>query len=152
MLRIAIFPGSFDPITKGHESIVKRAIPLFDKIIVSVGINSTKSYCFSLEQRLKWLQDIFEEYPTVEVDSYQMLTVEYAKKVGASTILRGLRNTLDFNYEKNISQMNAVLTPEIETVFLITTPELAAINATIVREIYKNGGDIAPFVPEKLQL
>ena len=151
-MRTAIFPGSFDPITKGHESIIKRAIPMFDKIIVAVGVNSTKNYCFSMDQRLKWLQDIFADCPTVAVDTYQTLTVEYAKKVGATTILRGLRNSADFNYERNISQMNAVMNPEIETVFLITNPELAAINATIVREIYKNGGDISPFVPNQLQL
>lgn len=151
-MSIAIFPGSFDPITKGHESIIKRAIPMFEKIIVAVGINSTKNYCFPMEQRLQWLRDIFADCPTVEVDSYQTLTVEYAKQVGANTILRGLRNSADFNYERNIAQMNAVMNPEIETIFLITNPELAAINATIVREIYKNGGDISPFVPNQLQL
>lgn len=152
MERIAVFPGSFDPITKGHESIIKRALPMFDKIIVAQGVNSTKNYLFPLEQRLEWLKTIFKGESKIEVDQYQKLTVEYCKEKGANFILRGLRNSLDFNYEKNIAHMNQAMRNEIETVFLLTTPALAAINASIVREIYKNGGDINPFIPDAIHI
>ena len=151
-LRIAVFPGSFDPITRGHESIVRRALPLFDEIIVAVGVNSTKRYLFSLEQRMEWLRIIFADAPGVRIDHYAMLTVDYCHKVGAGFILRGLRNSVDFNYEKSIAQMNKAMQPGLETVFYLTTPELSAINASIVREIYTNGGDIQPFIPDAISI
>lgn len=150
--KVAVFPGSFDPITKGHESIIKRALPLFDQIIVAIGVNSQKSYLFPLETREQWLKDIFKDEPKVEVVQYQKLTVELCKDYNAQFILRGLRNTLDFNYEKNIAQMNKAMESGIETIFYITDPELSSINATIVREIYKNGGDISKFTPNGIHI
>lgn len=150
--RIAIFPGSFDPITKGHEAIVHRASKLFDKIIVAIGVNSKKKYLFSLEQRKQWLEELFAEYENVEVDHFQMLTVDYCKQVNAQFILRGLRNGTDFDYEKSIGQMNQSMNPNLETVYLMTSPELSAVNSSIIREIYVNGGNIKPFIPEKLNI
>ena len=150
--KVAVFPGSFDPITKGHESIIKRALPLFDQIIVAIGVNSQKSYLFPLETREQWLKDIFKDEPKVKVVQYQKLTVELCKDYNAQFILRGLRNTVDFNYEKNIAQMNKAMESGIETIFYITDPELSSINATIVREIYKNGGDITQFMPNGIHI
>ena len=151
-MKTALFPGSFDPITKGHEAIVRRASTLFDKIIIGIGVNSKKNYLFPLEQRLAWLNELFEDVPNVEVRTFQKLTVEFCKEIDAQFIMRGLRNSVDFNYEKSIAQMNHDLHPEIETIFLLTTPELSHINSSILREIYINGGDINPFIPAKLQI
>lgn len=152
MERIAIFPGSFDPITKGHESIIRRSLTLFDKVIVAIGVNSSKKYLFDLEQRQQWLADIFKDEPKISVSTYSVLTVEYCESIGAGFIIRGLRNSVDFNYEKSIAQMNWALNNKIETVFYLTTPDLSAINATIVRDIYMNGGDISAFVPSAITL
>jgi len=152
MDRIAIFPGSFDPITRGHESIVRRAVPLFDKIVVAVGINSSKKYLFSTEQRVQWLKELFADEIKIEVATYTTLTVDFCQSIGARFIIRGLRNSVDFNYEKSIAQMNWALNNKIETIFYLTTPDLSAINATIVRDIYVNGGDISSFIPVKLKL
>lgn len=152
MDRVAVFPGSFDPITKGHESIILRALPLFDKIVVAVGVNTTKNYLFSLEQRISWLKEIFKDHPKVEVKQYEGLTVRFCQSIGAKYILRGLRNSADFTYEKNIAHMNAAMEIDLESVFLLTTPNLAAINASIVREIYKSGGDIQQFIPSAINI
>ncbi len=152
MERVAIFPGSFDPITKGHESIIKRAIPLFDKIVIAIGVNSSKKYLFDLAQREAWLKEIFKDYPSISVATYHILTVEYCKSIGAQFIIRGLRNSVDFNYEKSIAQMNWAIDSSIETIFYLTTPDLSAINATIVRDIYVNGGDIQPFIPQAITI
>lgn len=149
-MRIAVFPGSFDPITKGHESVIIRASSLFDKVIVAVGINSTKRYFFDLETRVEWAKKVFGNYDGIEVDSYQMLTVDYCRERNAKYLLRGLRNITDFEYERNIAHMNHALNDTVETVFLLTEPEYAAINASIVREIYRNGGDVRAFVPDAL--
>ncbi|MGD1846146.1 MAG: pantetheine-phosphate adenylyltransferase [Salibacteraceae bacterium] len=151
MERIAVFPGSFDPITKGHEAVVKRAIPLFDKVVVAIGVNSTKSGFFPLEQRLTFLKQTFEGLPTVEVTQYSGLTINYCKGIGAQFLLRGLRNTADFNYEFTIASMNRQV-GAVETVFLMTDPEFLAINSTVVRDIIRNGGDATPFLPNALQL
>ena len=151
-MKIALFPGSFDPITKGHEAIIRRASTLFDKIVIGIGVNSKKQYLFPLEQRLDWLNKLFEDVPNVEVRSFQKLTVEFCKDINAQFIIRGLRNSADFNYEKSIAQMNQDLHPEIETVLLLTSPQLSHINSTILREVYVNGGDINPFIPEKLEI
>jgi pantetheine-phosphate adenylyltransferase len=151
-MNIALFPGSFDPITKGHESIVKRALPLFDKIVVGIGINSSKNYLFPVEKRMEWVKATFINEPKVEVVSYRGLTVKFCKEIKAQYILRGLRNTADFNFESGIAQMNAALDPEIESVFIMTNPELSAINATIVRDIIRNGGDVQKFVPENVKI
>lgn len=152
MSKIAIFPGSFDPITKGHEMIIKRALPLFDKIIIAVGFNSEKKYLFALEQRIKWIKETFNFEDKIEVSTYSGLTVQYCKSVGANFIIRGLRGSADFQFEKSIAQMNKGMAPEVDTMFLITDPELSAISSTIVREIYKNGGDVSKFIPNAIQI
>jgi pantetheine-phosphate adenylyltransferase len=150
MQRIAIFPGSFDPVTKGHESIVLRAIPIFDKIIVAVGINAEKAGFFSVENRVKWLKNVFAEHPTVSVDTYTGLTVEYCKKNNVNYILRGLRTSADFEFERSIGQINKQMYPTIETVFLLTTPEHTALTSSIVRDIIRNNGDVSAFVPQQV--
>jgi len=152
MDRIAIFPGSFDPITKGHENIILRASLLFDKIIVAVGNNSDKNSFFTLEQRVEFIKQTFVTKSDIEVDTYDGLTVEYCKRMNARFILRGLRNSLDYEYEKSISQLNRNLDSDVDTVFLITSPEFAAISSTIVREIIANKGDVTSFVPDNISL
>ncbi|HLP96100.1 MAG TPA: pantetheine-phosphate adenylyltransferase [Saprospiraceae bacterium] len=150
--KIAVFPGSFDPITVGHVDLVKRALPLFDEIIVAVGINSTKKYLFPLEQRLEWLRQVFEAEPRVKVDSFQNLTAHYCQRIGARYLLRGLRNASDFDYEKTISQLNHIVGGGIETVFLIAQPEYSHISSTIVREIIIGGADASPFIPREISI
>lgn len=147
-MRIAVFPGSFDPITNGHIDLVERAIPLFDKIIVAVGVNNQKQSLFSLEQRLSWLKKTFEDQTSVQIDSFEGLTVNFCKKVGARYLLRGLRQSSDFDYEKTISQLNHIIGDKIETVFYISKPEYSHISSTIVRELIKGHGDVSKFVPE----
>ena len=146
--KIALFPGSFDPITIGHESIIKRALPLFDEIIVAVGVNSTKNSFFPLEKREAWIKKVFVGEAKVKVMNYSGLTVDLCKKVGANYILRGLRTSADFEFERTIAQMNKAMVNEIETIFILTTPELSAINSTIIRDIIKHGGDVSRFVPQ----
>ncbi len=150
--RIAIFPGSFDPITKGHENILRRALPLFDEIIISIGKNSSKQNYFSLEQREKWIKQVFANEPKVRIESYTGLTIDFCKKVNAKFILRGLRTSADFEFEKSIAQNNKVMAPEIETIFILPIPEHSAINSTIVRDIIRNGGDASPFVPKEIDV
>jgi pantetheine-phosphate adenylyltransferase len=152
MKRTAIFPGSFDPITKGHEDILKRALPLFDEIIIAIGINSSKQSFFSLEQREAWINQIFAGTPKVRVEKYTGLTIEFCRKMNAQFILRGLRTSADFEFEKAIAQNNHIMAPEIETVFILPVPELSAINSTIVRDIIRNNGDASPFVPVGIEL
>lgn len=151
-MKIAVFPGSFDPITVGHVDLVRRALPLFDKIIVAVGVNSTKKYLFPLEQRLDWLRKVFAAYPNVEVDFFENLTAHYCLRIGARYLLRGLRNSSDFDYEKTISQLNHIVGNGIETVFLISEPAYSHISSTIVREIIVGGGDAGPFLPPELRI
>lgn len=151
-MKIAVFPGSFDPITVGHVEIVKRALPLFDKIVVAVGINSNKRHLFSVERRLEWLRLVFKDHPQIEVGSFEKLTAHYCQRIGARFLLRGLRNASDFDYEKTISQLNHIVGGGIETVFLISQPEFSHISSTIVREIIVGGGDAQPFVPPGLDL
>jgi len=148
MKKIALFPGSFDPFTRGHENIIKRALPLFDSIIIAIGRNSGKGGFFSLEKRLAMINQLYRDEPKVKVDHFEGLTVDYCKKAGAKYILRGLRTSSDFEYERAIAQTNRKMNPEIETVFLLTTPELTPINSTIVREIIRHGGDYSLFLPE----
>ena len=151
-MKIAVFPGSFDPITIGHVDLVKRALPFFDKIIVAVGINSQKKYLFSLDQRIKWLEAVFENEPTIHVDSFEGLTAHFCQKREAQYLLRGLRNASDFDYEKTISQLNNIVGDGLETMFLISRPEFSHISSTIVREIIKGNGDATPFIPEQVVL
>lgn len=147
-MKVAVFPGSFDPITLGHIDLIKRAVPLFDKIIVAIGINSQKKYLFSLEQRLKWLEKGFEDFPNVEIGHFQGLTVHYCAEQGANFLIRGLRNASDFDYEKTISQLNSIVGDNIETLFLISKPEYSHVSSTIVREIILGKGDVTAFVPK----
>ena len=151
-MNVCVFPGSFDPITSGHVDIVKRALPLFDKIIIGIGVNSQKNSLFTLEQRTQWIKDVFTHEPKVAVDCFEKLTADFCKKVGAKWILRGLRNASDFDYEKTISQLNYIVGDGVETIFLISQPEFSHISSTIVREIIKGGGDASPFLPKEVKI
>lgn len=152
MNKIAIFPGSFDPFTIGHESIVRRALSIFDKIIIMIGFNSNKDSFFPIEKRFKWINQVFSDVEKVEVRIYEGLTVDFCKEVGAKYILRGIRTSADFEYERAIAQVNKKMHPEIETVFLLTLPEHTPINATIVRDIIFHGGDASMFIPKGLDI
>lgn len=148
-MKIGIFAGSFDPITRGHEDIVLQALPLFDEIIVAIGVNIDKKYAFPLEQRIKWIENTFFEYPKVKVVSYEGLTVDLCKKMSANFIIRGLRNTTDFEYESIIAEANKKLNHDVETVFFLSEPSLRCVSSTVVRDVLKNNGDISAFIPEK---
>lgn len=148
MQRICLFPGTFDPVTLGHIDIINRALPLFDKIYVGIGINSSKSPMFSPEQRMQWFKEIYKDEPRVESITYEGLTVDYCKRVDARFILRGIRFVSDFEYEKSIADANRTLDKNIETVFLTGEPKYTSVASTIVRDILKNGGDASPFLPE----
>ncbi len=148
--KTAFFPGSFDPFTKGHEDIVLRALPLFDEIIIGIGQNSSKERYFPLEKMKEYIIKTFEGKP-VKVVTYQNLTATVAKEVGAKFIIRGLRNTTDFEYENSISQVNRHINDELETVFLITSPHLAPISSTIIRDLHRYGTSIDEYLPYKLE-
>lgn len=152
MKKNAVFPGSFDPFTIGHESIVKRALPMFDKIIIAIGYNTNKKGFFPLEKRINWIKQIFANDQKVSVDKYEGLTIDFCKKMNANYILRGLRTAADFEYERAIAQMNKAMYPEIENIFLLTTPELTAITSSIVRDIIRHGGDASLFLPKEIDL
>ena len=145
MKNVGLFPGSFDPFTKGHEDVVIKALTLFDEVIIAIGVNTKKTYMFDLDKRLKHIESLMVNFPNVRVMTYQKLTVEFCKEVGANFIIRGLRDSKDFEYEKSIAHMNAEIS-NIETVFLLTTQKFGAINASIVREIFRNNASIEPFV------
>ena len=151
-MKRALFPGSFDPFTIGHESIVRRALPLFDEILIAVGNNTSKKNHFSIEKRIGWVKDVFEGEPKIKVNIYEGLTIEYCIKVQADYILRGLRTAADFEYERAIAQMNRSMHPEIESVFLLTQPEYAHVASTIVRDIIIHGGDASKFLPKKIKI
>ncbi|WP_018627441.1 pantetheine-phosphate adenylyltransferase [Niabella aurantiaca] len=148
MSRICLFPGTFDPITLGHVDIINRALPLFDKIVVGIGINTSKSPMFSAEKRLTWIKDIFPDSSRIEGAMYEGLTVNFCKEIGAGFILRGIRYVSDFEYEKTIADANRTLDPTIETIFLTGEPKYTSVASTIVRDIIKNNGDASPFLPE----
>ncbi|QOI97725.1 MAG: pantetheine-phosphate adenylyltransferase [Flammeovirgaceae bacterium] len=151
MKRIALFPGSFDPFTKGHEDIVLRGLKLFDEIIIAIGYNSGKSVrYFAIAEMVEHIKKTFNAYPNISVHTYAELTAEFARKHNARYLLRGLRNTTDFEYENSISQINRQLFQQLESVFLITSPEFAWISSSIIREVHKYGGDISGFLPYKL--
>jgi pantetheine-phosphate adenylyltransferase len=148
MEKIAVFPGSFDPITLGHDSILKRALPLFDRIILAIGDNPDKKPYFPVEKRISWLKALYKDEPKIEVVVYSGLTVDFCRKNHVKYILRGLRTSADFEFERTIGLMNKAMYPEIETVFLLCDPAYAALSSSIVRDILKNGGDVSRFVPE----
>lgn len=150
--KIALFPGSFDPITKGHKSIVERALPMFDRIVVAVGTNTAKNSVFPLEKRIEWIKKTFAQYDNVEVVTFNSLTVDFCREIGAKYILRGLRNSTDFQYERNIARINQELDSEIETIFLMTKPDDAAISSSLVREILSFGRDVSQFIPEEITI
>lgn len=148
MNRICLFPGTFDPVTLGHIDIINRALPLFDKIFVGIGINSSKNPMFSPEQRMEWFREIYKNEPRVESVAYEGLTVNYCKRINAGFILRGIRYVSDFEYEKTIADANRTLDKNIETIFLTGEPKYTSVASTIVRDIIRNGGDASPFLPE----
>ena len=152
MDRICLFPGTFDPVTKGHTDVIERAVSLFDKLIIGVGINSTKQPMFSIEQRVGWIKDIFRDDPRIEVRSYEGLTVNFCDTVGARYILRGIRYISDFEYEKAIADMNRLLSPHIETIFLTCSPVYSTTSSTLVRDVIRHGGDVSLFLPEEVKL
>ena len=151
MNKVAVFPGSFDPITTGHESIIRRALPMFDKIIIAIGVNALKDGYFSLEKRKQWIEKVFSGEKKIEVKTYKGLTVDFCKKEKANYILRGLRTSADFEFERVIAQMNRSMNESIETIFILSTPELSAIASTVVRDILRNEGDANKFVPSAIR-
>ena len=150
MKKKAIFPGSFDPFTSGHEDIVKRALGFFDEVVIAIGHNSNKTRYFSIDLMIEKINKTFQNEKKVSVQVFSGLTAHFAEKIDAGFIVRGLRNTTDFEYENTISQANRHINKKLETVFLITSPSLSAISSTIVRELHKYGGDVADFLPYKL--
>jgi pantetheine-phosphate adenylyltransferase len=148
-MKIALFPGSFDPVTKAHVDILKRALPLFDKVVIGIGLNSTKTAYLTLEKRKEMLRAIFADEPKVEVQTYEGLTVEFCKKIQSNYMIRGIRTVSDFEYEKAIAQMNHALEPEIESIFIVSKPGYSSISSTIVRDIMRNNGDVQQFIPKE---
>lgn len=151
MKRIAVFPGSFDPFTLGHEDVVRRGLQVFDEVVIAIGHNTNKVRYFPLEDIESKIKALFANEPRVKVVVFYGLTGQFAQKIGARFILRGLRNTTDFEYENTISQANHHINPELETVFLITSPALSAINSSIVRELHRFGGNVNPLLPYEIQ-
>lgn len=150
-MKTAVFPGSFDPITLGHYDIIKRGVGLFDKVVVAIGVNAEKKYMFPLEERQKFIEEAFKDEPKVEVITYQGLTIDLCKKIGAQFILRGLRNPADFEFEKAIAHTNRELS-QIETVFLLTAARTSYISSSIVRDVLRNGGDYTILVPDSVRV
>ncbi len=148
MERNCLFPGTFDPVTLGHTDIIDRALSLFDNFVIGIGRNSNKVPMFSEEQRIEWLQEIYADEPKIKVVAYDGLTVNCCKAVGANFILRGIRYVNDFEYEKAIADMNRSLAHNIETVFLTCLPKYTSVASTLIRDVYKNGGDVSQFLPQ----
>ncbi|TKC06315.1 pantetheine-phosphate adenylyltransferase [Pedobacter frigoris] len=148
-MKIALFPGSFDPITIAHVDILTRALPLFDKIVVGIGLNSSKQSFLSAEKREEIVKTVFSDYDNVEVQLYEGLTVDFCKKINAQYMVRGVRSVADFEYEKAIAQINQTMMPEAETIIILSKPEYSAISSTIVRDILRNNGDVSQFLPKQ---
>lgn len=148
-MKIALFPGSFDPITIAHVDILKRALPLFDKIVVGIGLNSSKQNFLSAEKREEIVKTVFGDTPGVAVELYEGLTVDFCRKINATYMVRGIRSVGDFEYERSIAQINQMMMPEMETIFILSRPEYSAISSTIVRDILRNNGDVSKFLPEQ---
>ena len=152
MKQIAVFPGSFDPITRGHENIVRRSVGLFDEIILAIGQNTTKQSMFPLEKRKHWLEATFSDLQNVKIAVFEGLTVDFCREVGAKFLLRGLRNGGDFEYERTIAHMNKALYPDLETVLMFTDPQFASVHSTVIREIVRNKGDVSQFIPTQINV
>lgn len=149
-MKTALFPGSFDPITIAHVDILKRALPLFDKIVVGIGLNSSKQNFLSAEKREEMVRTIFAGNNKVEVQLYEGLTVDFCRKIDAKYMVRGIRSASDFEYERAIAQINQTMMPDVETILLLSKPEYSAISSTIVRDILRNNGNVSPFVPKEV--
>lgn len=149
-MKKAVFPGSFDPITNGHVDVIKRALPLFDEIIIAIGSNADKKYMFTLDERKRFIEETFKDEPKIKVETYQGLTIDFCKEKEAQFILRGLRNPADFEFEKAIAHTNRVLS-KIETVFLLTAASTSYISSSIVRDVLRNGGDYTVLVPKAVR-
>ncbi len=152
MEKVAVFPGSFDPFTVGHENIVLRGLSIFDKIIVAIGIHSTKQPLLKIEARVEMVTRIFKDNEQVSAGSFEGLTVDYCRKVHATHMLRGIRTAADFEYERAIAQINKKMLPSVESIFLLTTPEHTPVNSTIIRDIIRNGGDASQFLPKGVDI
>ena len=148
----AVFPGSFDPFTKGHANIIERTLNLFDEIVIAIGINSKKQYLFPLENRIQSISNFYQNEPKISVKTYEGLTVNFCQHIGAKYLVRGLRTSSDFDYERTIALMNKSIDKQLETVFIISAPELSAISSTVVREIYNHKGDISHFIPNGFKI
>ncbi len=149
--RIALFPGTFDPFTVGHESLVKRGLTLMDEIVIAIGVNESKKSFFSIEKRIQMISNLYADNPSIRVESYNTLTIDIANKVGANFILRGVRSVIDFEYEKSIADMNRTISG-IETFVLFTEPPLSHISSTVVRELMQYGHDVSEFIPKGLKI
>ncbi len=150
--RIAVFPGSFDPVTIGHTDIINRGLSLFDEIIIAIGINTAKNYMFELQKREQWLNELFKGHKQVKVQTYKGLTVDFCKKAGAGFILRGVRSVSDMEFERSVAAMNKKMDPNVETVFLFSDPAVTAVSSTIVRDIIRHGGDATQFLPATIKI
>jgi pantetheine-phosphate adenylyltransferase len=148
-MKIALFPGSFDPVTKAHVDILKRALSLFDKVYIGIGLNSNKQSYLSADARLAMLKAVFADEPKIEVVTYKGLTVDFCQSINANYMIRGIRTVSDFEYEKAIAQMNHALKPDIESIFILSKPGYSSISSTIVRDILRNGGDVGQFIPQE---
>lgn len=152
MKKVAVFPGSFDPITLGHVSVIKRAIPLFDQVIIAIGDNADKKHMFSAKQRENWIREVFKNEPKVTIEIYSGLTVEFCKQRNVHFILRGLRTSADFEFERSIAQINRRLAPEVDTLFILTESQYTPISSSIVRDVIRNKGNISEFVPPEVKV
>ena len=150
-MRIALFPGTFDPITIGHVDIINRSMNLFDKIVIGIGTNANKVPMFSAEQRIKWIKEIYKNEPKIEAAVYEGLTVTFCKEINAQYIIRGIRFVSDFEYEKTIADMNRTLDANIETVFFTCLPEYSSVASTLVRDVIRNNGDASYFLPQEVE-
>jgi len=148
-MKIALFPGSFDPVTKAHVDIVKRSVDLFDKVYIGIGANSSKKGLLSIETREQMLRAVFKHDDRIHIIAYEGLTVNFCKSIGATYMIRGIRTVSDFEYEKAIAQMNHALVPDIESIFIVSKPGYSSISSTIVREIMRHHGDVAQFIPSE---
>lgn len=148
-MKVALFPGSFDPVTKAHVDIIKRAIGLFDKLYIGIGDNSSKKGLLGIEQREQMLRAVFVNEPKIHIVAYEGLTVEFCRSIGAAYMIRGIRTVSDFEYEKAIAQMNHSLAPEIESIFIVSKPGYSSISSTIVRDILRHNGDVSQFIPKE---